>query len=75
MVTTLQKKDKITIENAQRRVTRLVQSLKGLCNPERLICIGLPTLEYRRERADVVEVYKMLRQRPMATMARLSDQL
>ena len=27
---------------------------------ERLKALGLPTLEYRRERADMVEVYKIL---------------
>ena len=42
------------LENTQRRDTRLIHSLKGLSYP------GLPTLEYRRERADVVEVYKIL---------------
>ncbi|MEW8547283.1 MAG: reverse transcriptase domain-containing protein, partial [Candidatus Thiodiazotropha sp.] len=56
----LYKKDKIVIENTQRRATRLVPSLKGLSYPERLRRLGLPTLEYRRERADVVEVYKIL---------------
>ena len=56
----LYKKDKIMLENTQRRATRLIPSLKGLSYPERLRCLGHPTLEYRRERADVVEVYKIL---------------
>ena len=51
----LYKNDKITLENVQRRATRLVPALKGLSYPERLKRLGLPTLEYRRERADVVE--------------------
>ena len=48
------------LENTQRRATRLIPSLKGLSHPERLRRLGLPKLEYRRERADVVEVYKIL---------------
>ena len=56
----LYKKEKIMLENSQRRATRLIPSLKGLSYPERLRRLGLPTLEYRRGRADVVEVYKIL---------------
>ena len=54
------KKDKIAIENVQRRATRLVQSLKTLSYRERLIKLGLPTLEYRRERADLIQTFKLL---------------
>ena len=56
----LYKKDKITLENTQRRATRLVLSLKGKTYSDRLKHLGLPTLKYRRERADMVEVYKIL---------------
>lgn len=35
-------------------------SLKGLNYSERLKQLGLPTLEYRHERADVIEVYKIM---------------
>ena len=44
------KKDKIMIENVQRRATKLVSTLKNLNYSERLKRLGLPTLEYRRER-------------------------
>ena len=54
------KKDRITIENVQRRATKLVTSLKNYSYPERLKKLGLPTLEYRRERADLIQVYKIL---------------
>ena len=47
----LYKKDNITIENVQRRATRLVKSVKHLPYPKRLKKIGLPTLEYRRQSA------------------------
>ena len=56
------KKDSVTLENAQRRATRMVNSLKGLPYEERLKRLGLPTLEYRRLRADVIEVYKIINQ-------------
>ena len=57
------KKDMIAIENVQRRATRLLPCLtclKGKTYCERLKFLGLPTLEYRRERADMVQVYKIL---------------
>ena len=54
------KKDAIQIENVQWRATRLVKGLKEMSYPERLKILGLPTLEYRRDRADMVQVYKIL---------------
>ena len=54
------KKEIIQIENVQRRATRLVINLKHLTYPERLKTLGLPTLEYRRDRADMIQVYKIL---------------
>ena len=54
------KKDKITLENVQRRAARLVKCIKHLSYSERLKALGLPTLEYRRERANIIQVYKIL---------------
>ncbi len=48
------KKDRIAIENVQRRATRLVNGLKDMSYEQRLKKLGLPSLEYRRERADMV---------------------
>ena len=56
------KKDSITLENVQRGATRLVISLSGRTYEDRLKTLGLPTLEYRRLRADVIQVYKILNQ-------------
>ena len=56
----LYKKDKIVIENVQRRATKLVSTCKNLPYHERLRKLGLPTLEYRRERADMIQIYKIL---------------
>ena len=65
------KKDKITLENVQRRATRLVKSIKHLSYSERLKTLGLPTLEYRRERADMIQVYKILHDIDKADRERL----
>lgn len=54
------KKDRIALENVQRRATKLVHACRNLTYPERLRKLGLPTLEYRRLRADVIQVYKIL---------------
>ena len=54
------KKDRIAIENVQRRATKLVRCISHLPYSERLRALGLPSLEYRRERADVIQVYKIL---------------
>ena len=54
------KKDKIAIENVQKRATKLVKCVSHLPYSERHRALGLPTLEYRRERADVTQVYKIL---------------
>ena len=54
------KKDAIQIENVQRRATRLVSDLKNLSYTERLKTLGLQSLIYRRDRADMIQVYKIL---------------
>ena len=54
------KKDRVSNENVQRRAKKLVSSISHLPYSERLRAFGLPTLEYRRERADVIQVYKIL---------------
>ena len=38
----------------------MVKSLKDLPYEARLRELGLPTLEYRRERADQIQVYKII---------------
>ena len=54
------KKDIISIENVQRRATHLVKSVSHLGYADRLKTLGLPTLEYRRERGDMIQVYKIV---------------
>ena len=48
------------IERVQRRATRLVPGLRELPYEERLRTLNLETLYYRRARADLLEVYRIL---------------
>ena len=56
----LYKKDCIFIENVQRRATRMVHSIRHLNFSDRLRELGLPSLQYKRVRADLIEVFKIL---------------
>ena len=53
------KKDILLIEKVQRRFTRMIPGLRDLCYEARLKKLRLTTLETRRNRADVLEVFKM----------------
>ena len=44
----------------QRRATKCVQGLSSLEYDERLVTLKLPTLSYRRHRADMIMVYNIL---------------
>ena len=52
-------KDKQALENVQRRATKLVKRIQNLSYPERLVQLGLPSLEYRRLRADMLQTYRI----------------
>jgi len=54
------KKDIVAIENIQRRATKLISGIRELPYEERLINLGLPTLAYRRERADMIQLFKIM---------------
>jgi len=47
------------LENVQRRATRCVPGLENLTYKQRLERLNLPTLQYRRYRGDMIEVYKI----------------
>ena len=46
------------LEDVQRRATRMISKLKGKSYPERLATLKLPSLEHRRRRGDMIELYK-----------------
>jgi len=53
--------DKILLERIQHRFTRMFPELKFLPYEERLVKLGLWTLEERRNRADLIEVFKLVK--------------
>ena len=53
------KKDVCKIEIIQRCATKLVPIVKDLSYENRLKTLGLPTLEYRCDRYDMIQVYKV----------------
>ena len=53
-------KDKIMIENVQRRATKMIPEIRDLPYDQRLKYLNLPTLAYRRARGDMIEAYKIL---------------
>ena len=48
-----------SIENVQRRFTRKIIGLADMDYDKRLETLKLPSLEYRRLRGDLIEIYKM----------------
>ena len=54
------RKDIITIEQLRRRATKAVTEMKNLSYEQWLISLGLPTLLSRRERAEVLQLFKIM---------------
>ena len=54
-------KDKQLIEKVQHRFTKLFPDLSGMSYMDRLDSLGLWTLEERRNRTDLIEVFKMMK--------------
>ena len=48
------------VEDVQRRATKLLASIKEMSYPERLKKLKLPSLEHRRKRGDMIELYKYM---------------
>ena len=54
------RKHQIMIEQIQRRATRMIQGMDKLSYCERLRFLNLDTLYYRRRRADLIQVYRII---------------
>ena len=52
------KKEGEKLEKVQRRATKMVQAIKHFPYPDRLKYLDLPTLVYRRRRADLLQVFR-----------------
>src|SRR6266496_4784187 len=55
------RKDIDLIERVQRRATKLIEGLKDMSYPERLLSTGLISMEKRRLWGDLIQVFKMLK--------------
>ena len=56
-------KDKNQIESVQRHFTKVIIGMKDLDYSQRLEQLNLPSLEFRRLRGDMIEVYKILHEK------------
>ena len=54
------KNDIMKIEKIQKRFTKIIEGCKGLSYEERLEKLKLTTLEERRHRADLIQVFKII---------------
>ena len=55
------KRDEDLLEKVQQRATRLLPELRQKTYPDRLKDLQLPTLAYRRQRADLIQIFKILK--------------
>jgi ribonucleases P/MRP protein subunit RPP40 len=55
------KKDIDNIERVQHRATKMIKEIKNLSYEERLVKTNLTTLDDRRTRGDLIEVFKMIK--------------
>ena len=53
-------KDDDMLEKVQQRATKLIPEVKHLSYSEMMKSLKLPTLEYRRQRADQIQVFKIM---------------
>ena len=68
------KRQSVTIENVQRRTTKLVASISKLPYKERLKYLNLHSLKYRRIRGDLIQIYKLIKDpNHSSNLIKLSD--
>ena len=54
--------DKVRIEKVQRRATRLISEVRELSYEKRLQSLNIPSLEHRRYRSDMVQMFKIMKE-------------
>ena len=54
------KMDQQKIERVQRRATKLIEDIKILSYEERLCNLNMPSLQHRRLRGDMIDIYKIV---------------
>ena len=59
MEPSLYRKDEELLEKVQRRFTKMIKGMKGKSHEERLQKLNLWSLEERRNRQDLMEVFKI----------------
>ena len=52
--------DKKLLERVQRRATKLIPEIRHLSYQERLQVLGLPSLQYRRQRGDMISMFNIM---------------
>ena len=55
------KKNIELIEGVQHRATKIIDGLQNMSNEQRLTSLGLTTLETRRIRGDLIDVFKIFK--------------
>ena len=53
------KKESTKLENIQKRATKILPEMKNKSYTERVRSLGLPSLEYRRLRSDVIQAFEI----------------
>ena len=53
-------KEEVLLEKVQERATRFIFSVRSMPYPERLKTLHLPTLAYRRQRAILIQMFKII---------------
>jgi hypothetical protein len=67
------KKDILRLERVQRRATKIVPCLRNLDYSARLTAIGITTLKTRRDRGDLIQMFKFTNKQNAVTLHALSN--
>jgi len=54
------RRDKVDVDEIQRRATELIPELKSLLYLDQLTTLSLPALKYRRRRGDMLQVFQIV---------------